>query len=351
MPRQRPSAWMLFSFFSLVSYSLGAAPPSSPAPAAAPAPASRYQETLSAAKALVASPEAGKRIGDLADSLSPQEALVLLAELAPAVSDPGQSKALLQRAGRLALLLGSYAQAADLLEAAAFRQPASRDDSLLLASARCRLAAGDSDKAGDRAAIVARSATSPNLVLGARLVTAWASLLTGEAALAKRAALALLEGPAKAGPASAERREALFILWAASPQAEKAGVAASLLKDYPGSPEAALAENPASANLPYLPHWYLSGALVPSEGPKEDPKPPVPVAEEEASARKFQVGIFSDSQNAADLVAELAKKGIQGRLEKRTVSGKELFAVIVEGESNATILRLKDAGYEAWPLF
>jgi hypothetical protein len=50
-------------------------------------------------------------------------------------------------------------------------------------------------------------------------------------------------------------------------------------------------------------------------------------------------------------VAELGKKGIAARVEKRLVGGRELFAVIVEGEPGATVLKLKDAGYEAWPLF
>lgn len=345
---------------------------------ASPGPGARLAEALASAKALLASPEAAARIGALADSLEPQDGLALITAVGPSVSDPGQSKALLQRGGRLALLLGSYAPAAELLEAAAFRLPASRDDALLLASARCRLAAGDSEKALDRASIVARSGVNPGLILGARLVTAWANLLKGEVPEARKLAQAILEGPGKALGASSERREGLFVLWAASAPAERPGLAASLGREYPGSPEAALVQGPGSATLLPLPHWYLSGVLVsqeasppkaqtspapsqpsalpaapaPAPGPSPGPQAsPGPAAGEDSALRRFQVGIFADAQNAALLVAELAKKSLVGKLEKRNAGGRELFAVIVEGEAGATILRLKDAGYEAWPLF
>ncbi len=346
----------------LVLGPLGAAP-------ASPGPGASLAEALASAKALLASPEAAAKIGALADRLEPQDSLALISAVAPSVSDPGQAKALLQRGGRLALLLGSYASAAELLEAAAFRLPASRDDALLLASARCRLAAGESEKALDRASIVSRSGLNPGLVLGARLVIAWASLLKGEAPEARKLAQAILEGPSKASGASPERREALFVLWAASAPAERTGLAASLGREYPGSPEAALVQVPGSATLMPLPHWYLSGVLASQEAPlpKAQPSPapapalpaapgapasdPGPAAGEDSSMGRYQVGIFSDAQNAAFLVAELAKKSLVGKVEKRVVGGRELFAVIVEGESSATVLRLKDAGYEAWPLF
>ena len=350
--------------------------PLAAAPSSSPAPGARLAEALASAKSLVASPDAAKKIGALADGLPPLDSLALLSEVSGLVQDPQQAKALLLRGGRLALLLGSYSTAAELLEAAAFCLPASRDDALLLSSARCRLAAGESDKAGDRAAIVARSGTSPSLVLGARLIGAWASLLKGDAPEARKLAAALLEGQAKAPGASAERREALFILWVASDPGERPGPAALLAKEYPASPEASLARTPSMASLLPLPHWYLSGVLSGSDdlsgeaaGPSApapvavqplapSPEPPAkaqpvpsPAAGEDSGQGKFQVGIFSGTQNASLLVAELGKKGIAARVEKRLVGGRELFAVIVEGEPGATVLKLKDAGYEAWPLF
>jgi cell division septation protein DedD len=65
---------------------------------------------------------------------------------------------------------------------------------------------------------------------------------------------------------------------------------------------------------------------------------------------RFQLGIFAKKDNADALVAELGKKGFVARVEKRAVSGQALLAVVVEGGQDLGS-RLKNAGYEAWPLF
>jgi cell division septation protein DedD len=303
------------------------------------------------------------------------------------VGDPEGAKGLFARGGRLAILLGAYDVAADLLEAAAFKLPAARDDALLLRSARCRLASGDIDKAVDRAEIVLHSAAAPDLLLQARLVEAWAALLGGDM---KKAGDTASDIVGKAPVKSDSRREARFIAWMAASGTAKGGAAAALIAEYPSSPEAAIASKAAvgggkasangadaSAWAELLPatHWYLSGLVstnpspaspvpvsapsvpatpvtpLPAASSPATPTPASPADSQAATTRRFQVGIFADAQNAADLISELAKKGFAARSEKRKVGTRDLIAVIVEGDPSTTSLKLKDSGYESYPLF
>ena len=310
------------------------------------------------------------RLTSLADALPPFDAVALLKEFAPKISDGDVSKALLTRAGRLAILVGAYDTAADVLEAAAFRLPTARDDALLLLSARCRLAAGEADKAGDRAAIVLRSTGDLPTATDARLVAAWSALVGGDP-LAASASARMIEAtalPKDSAVGGAAEREALFIVWAAAPAADRDKAAAALARAFPDSPEASIAASygqasPARAwvDLSPLPLWYLGGVLAPEKASPEKAKeaasspavlpPPADTGAPSAEFHRFQIGIFSDPNNATLLVAELMKKGFTAKTEKRKVRGRDLLAVIVEGDPATTVLKLKDAGYEAYPLF
>lgn len=328
------------------------------------------------ASELIGNGDAALKLNAIVDGLSPQDGLALLSEFAASVSDPLASKALLLRGGQLALLLGVFDEAASLLESAATRIGSSRDDALLLVSARSNLAAGLSEKARELAALVLSSG-SQDLSAEARLVSAWSLLLDGDSP----GALAMIGSPSGSQGRLEPDCETLFLTWVASPDSQRPVAAAALCKAFPMSPEAAIAgasDHPRGASpwaeLETLPHWYLRGLLNGASNPNPEaapPKPPPasqpPVPQPPASAgqgngavvkppsspeiRRFQVGIFADAKNASLLMAELAKKGFTAKIEKRRVGGKDLFAVVVEGEAESTILRLKDSGYETYPLF
>jgi cell division septation protein DedD len=328
--------------------------------------------------------DASSSLSSLADGLAPADALSLLAEFAPGLADPASSKALLERAGRLAILLGDQDAAGDLLEAAALRLPNGRDDGLLLLSARCRLACGDFDKAAERASLVLRATLD-------RLVSAWAFLFRGDRQDA-RAAVSIQD---PSGPSL----EALFIAWASSPDADRPAAAAALVKAFPESAESSIVQSLAGkesagassspragsawAELSPLPQFYLSGVLAadgqaslsapeaakPAQAPSKQAAPAAPEPTKAAhpaapaasgqgqtsgsapdQMQRYQIGIFSDPENAADLVAELSRKGFKAKTEKRTVKGRDLLSVVVEGDPATILLKLKDAGYEAYQL-
>jgi hypothetical protein len=413
-PANRLASALVLALLGSAAFAQAAAPGPSSGAGTTAASGAAVQDLAAARKAATAAlgkADFASVLSALADGLPPQDAIALISEYGPKVADGQASKGLLVRAGQLAVLLGDFGSAADLLESAAFRLAGARDDSLILESARCRLAAGDSEKAVDRASLVGKAAASPALMLEAGIVSIWAALIDGDAATASASAAKLLPS---APAASASARELRFILWVAAPASERAARAAELAKAFPDSVEASIAASQgkagasgsaAPAGLLPLPHWYLSGLLGGASASSSSPAPapaapaaaspaatvpataspsaaptaaaqaqppattapqPLPAATtapppaptgaaataaSPAALARYQIGIFSDPRNADLLVAELAKKGFSAKAEKRSVGGRELVAVIVEGEADSILLRLKDAGYEAYPLF
>ena len=351
-----------------------------------------------------------------ADALEPLSSALLRAEFAAFVADPAASRELSVQAARLFLILGRYEESAASFEAAARRFPEKRDDALLLLAARCRLAWGDATNAGELAALVLLGGVNETAKLSARLIAAWVALMGGKPEEARiLAASVLAASVAKSSldthqpgefSVSALRREALFLVWAASSEEARKAAAKDLRAEFPESAEAAIAGAPTAdqvaARLPPLPHWYLSGiaarpasalpkpgsivagtlpstappnaaqspthnapaafpsadvstAPLPSSAPAAQGTPTSPVIRQgtDKGAVRFQVGVFSKAENAERLVAELKKKDIQASVEKKSAKVGELFAVLVDGgkDPDATRLRLKDSGYEAYPIF
>ncbi len=309
--------------------------------------------------------------------------------------------ALLVKAADLDLLTGLFGDAAERYEAAAgLARPSPGGQGsavLLLRAARCRVAAGDSEKAQALAASVIAAGSDASLSAAARLVAAWALAMQDRLPDAAAIAAPVAASP-KAGPGSLSpeyRREARFILWLCAPSSAKAESAALLAAEFPGSPEALIASGAASA--PPLPHWYLGGlglsqqARKPSSpSPSAPPAAQAPIAPASASApaagpaspsaaaaaaqaaaapaapqaaslpsargKRLQVGYFSKEDNAQALKEELASKGFTALVETRmraAGAGKaeeKRWIVAVEGGKDIakTQQSLKDAGYESY---
>ena len=391
---------------------------------ASPPIAGSFDSAKAALLQVLAAKDFEARLEASVAALSPPEAAALDEFFAPRVSSPAMAIRLYTRASSLRLLLGDFASAAKDSESVAAvlergfapeaaglaggdgqaGNPGSGGGAGELVVARLRaarlwLAAGETELASRLAALVITSTKDAFVVDEARLVAAWASLLSGS----KASALALagdIADPAKASsPVTRSttgddrreelRREAVFLLWAGSDAQGREVEARRLAADWPGSPEAAITQDSPTITLMALPHWYLGGmALLPESRPPEassdagplpgaEPLPGAgPTAGSEAvsgsspeaggvkatrggaglplpsQAALYQVGVFSSRDHAQSLVDELRKKGFVARIEVRQVGNQALLAVVLSQKDNKDRLgeRLKDAGYEAWLL-
>ena len=361
-----------------------AAPAPSSAPVAAPALAPRSESLAAARKDLASVPASGLavRLAALTTTLSPADAVDLIDENVDKVPIPAERAKLCETAAELYLLLGDFLDAAASYRRASAQSPAG-DPAALLRAARCEIAAGENDRARELAAAVLRASPGGAFAVQARLVDAWALFFAGETGEANAAAQAV-----DTAPSTAERKEARFLVWVSSSPRAKAAAAAQLGKEFPDSPEALM----AAGDLPFapLPHWYLGrnlpeGAVGDSSGPAAPapasraaptapaPSPPAvsappppgaagkaelpphPIDGAHADSR-LQVGYFSVESNARNFAAELSAKGFRAGIDVRkpapgSVEGTR-WILYVEGgaDPDTARIRLKDAGYESYPM-
>ena len=148
-----------------------------------------------------------------------------------------------------------------------------------------------------------------------------------------------------------------------------------LSAEYPLSPEAKIASGDLSSAP--TPLWLLfpgrnnvslSGASVqnpsiqnPSiQSTSGSSPPPIQTGNLQASpassvklpVRVLQTGLFSSEENAAAMVERLMKAGFESGIYRRQVNGKDFWAAGVSfgADMNATILKLKNAGFESFPV-
>jgi hypothetical protein len=346
------------------------------APAATPTAVEQPAPTLAEARAKAGAAR-GAALAPTLDALSaalpPRDALSLLVEYLPNVSVPAERSALALRAGDLSLLLGLYQEAASRYEEASSYSKGGREGALLLRAARARLAAGEADRAADLASIVLLSSSGdPALSASARLVGAWA-LAAQDRASEARAMAQAIAGQSPASGVSAEiKREALFICWAVSEAEDKSAAASRLASEFPGSAEALVASGAMSTAA--VPHWYIGPLALsrfsppPSASPKNeasavestaaDDGPSAAVAQADRPTR-YQVGYYSKQENAKSVMEKLISLGFAATLETRPQVRAKVgddgrrWAVVVEAgkDPERTQARLKDAGYESYPLF
>ncbi len=252
---------------------------------------------------------------------------------------------------------GRVAAAATYYHDAAFADPAARDDSLLLDSARCLMATGDVEGADSIVRAVTLTSFDDGTLNRARAYAAWINLNQGERAPALDAIRSLAGNPRfKAwGPAL------YFTLWwAEGDQAARKAV----LSDWPNSPEAAVLNGKMGLSAGTF--WYLmprnevkvaefaaSGSAVPSvPGPAAVKAPSPAESAESPKAEKSwqQTGFFKNREYADDLAAALKKAGFMPEIrEEKRPSGTVYFAVLVPENAEGTVAaRLKNAGFESY---
>jgi len=264
---------------------------------------------------------------------------------------------------RLYHLAGDIGRAGDLwLEAAALGGAGGR---VFLESLRFLIARGEFDQAGElalRGEVTLEGSLQREVVYLGALARAiktgdWRGLI-----------------PLAGDPAFGEHRAPLYYaLWQISGDDAWKD---RLLWELPASPEAKIAGTGLIAGT--LPHWVLfpgrdSIALAPPPDPAEgsvdpalppstpgefaapvlSPSPPgeSPLQASPAKVPLLQVGFFRSEANARAMVERLGKAGFSGEMSLRGEG--DSWAVLVPGGEvvSETILRLKDAGFEVFPLW
>lgn len=268
--------------------------------------------------------------------------LWLLEMLAAKASAADQKKILVTQRASMLELAGRYGDAAAVWESAVTMIPGKSDSGALLSAAACRLASGDIDGASGLVTALSFTPAEAETRALADVLAGWVALSRGDR---QRAAAAARAGSDSASPRVAIG--ALFLGVAATDGADRDAFRGMLSRRYP-----ALTDEAAVSSLSLLTaSTMVSAVATPAIVPVAPPVAP-PTVDDDASAavNYYQVGAFKDQANARALAQKLEKLGLV--VSYRLRSKKDLYVVFVEtgADTSATILRLKDAGYEAWPL-
>jgi len=268
-------------------------------------------------------------------------------------------------------LAGQSESAALAWSEAAFAEPARRDDMALIESARCLTAVGETDRALADIRTVLLTGRDPLALKKARL---WAGYIAAFSGVSDAASL--LSTFAADPDYTDERPAILFVGNRVLGRAEDASI---LRKDYPTTPEARILAAVAKkrVDVALTPQWLFADArpvlkpetpvpelvgiqqATPITPPSADipsgqAKPPAPVpASAESSAKSLQVGLFKSEQNAQNLAERLEAKKFVSTVSKRTVGETIYWVVTVDPGASVRdmTMKLKDAGFESFPLF
>jgi tetratricopeptide (TPR) repeat protein len=291
---------------------------------------------------------------------------------------PAEKSAAYRELAQLLELSGNYEGAARAWNEASLAP--SRDYAALLRSGACYAAVGEFDKAGQAVnAVFKNTVNLPNsdLPVKARLLMAQLlALRLGEIDELR----SLIAEPAFA----AHKPAIYYTIWRVSGDAS---YKTRLLNEFPQSPEALAAKDGTAVSSASTPLWILGGASAvasssvaparqaqtqpsaaqtpaaqapaaqPAVQPATPPQQPAaqtpPAASGTAAPAMLQTGLFSREANAKALADRLRDAGFSPIITTKTVNGAQYWAVGVSGEGdyNAAIMRLKDKGFEAFPVF
>jgi hypothetical protein len=265
----------------------------------------------------------------------------------PALS-PAERRGNLIRRARLLTLAGNIEGAAQSWTDAAFAEPGKRDDGSLLAGARCLMALGEFDQAEAHVRTILLTGMEKLSLAGARFLNAQIEAFKSGGAAALEALTA--------NPDYADIRPALwYTLWRIS-GAES--YKQRLLEDYPASPEAGILRG--ALGSPALALWLLfpgrgdaSLSAPRAAGPDREEAAAAAGTTEAAPAGMLQTGLFSGEENARAMAERLRNAGFSPVIRPRRVNDKDYWAVGVPPgqDMQQTIMRLKDAGFESFPVF
>ncbi|GHV75662.1 hypothetical protein AGMMS49942_04830 [Spirochaetia bacterium] len=265
------------------------------------------------------------------------------------------------RMAGLYMLSGNIDTAARAWREAALADPENRDDRCFLESALCYLTLGEFDAAADALKGILAGGRDTAAIRDAHYTAALIEAFRGGGA----GALYALLGK----PEFQEYRPAIYYtFWRLFGDG---AYKAQILSEFPKSPEAgivkneeaiAVSSNTAGNNAARVsalirPLWFFypgrGNVTIGASVRSASPVPVAATASTSAGPGVLQTGIFNREENARAMAARLASRGFTADVSQKPVNGVTHWTVTVPAGENAnqTMLKLKDAGFESFPVF
>ena len=249
---------------------------------------------------------------------------------------------------RLRQFAGNIESAAEAWALAANAREGNRDDEAYIEMAQCLIAMGEWGRASTAIKTMLTS-VNPQIRLKARYLDAQLAVLGSKSGDYSALTTLLTDNEF-----AENRAQILYFLWKVSENQE---YRTRLLREFGGSPEALIAATSPDAKINPSPTalWLLfpGRESLTIEAPTGILPETTTVAESAGGAVMLQVGLYSGEANAKAMEERLKAKGFTATIVERMVNGTKFWAVGTPAGSdyNNAIIRLKDAGFESFPVF
>ena len=262
----------------------------------------------------------------------------------------------------------SYAKAAAIAAGDAEGMPKKSSERLVIDAVRCALCSGEGELALQYLNSAVRNSKSVEIQAEVRLYEQWAILINAENAIDIEEPLSVLETYSNLSSMKSVRQSILLTLWYVTGEKK---FAETLVKDYPSSMETAVATGKAFV-MP-SPFWYFVPRKKISETVSMPAKKTAASSESVSESQtgktqnetsiatdmhiekplKQQLGLFRDERNAKNFADRVCQKGFDCKIQSETrASGTVYYIVTVDENEDGTMgLRLKDAGFECYPVY
>lgn len=265
----------------------------------------------------------------------------------------------------------SYAQAAGIAAGDAAGMQKVSSEQLVLNAVRASLCSGDYETADRYLNSAVRSSKDEKILAYINLYAQWSALCKAQSVDETADSVSLLKAYSTMDSMKWVKPAVLLTLWYVSGESSYAD---ALKKEFPSSMECGVIDG--KVQLMSVPFWYFvpHKAVVESTVPEvEDTLPATTIDSVGGDASKSsdtaaksnegdsndtgkitreQCGLFREEANAKALVSQLKAKGFEAKIttEKRA-SGTTYYIVVVDENKDGTVgLKLRDAGFECYPV-
>ncbi len=231
-------------------------------------------------------------------------------------------------------------------------------EQLVLNAVRTALCAGEYDTADTYLNSAVRSSKNETVKAYVNLYSVWSSLCKAGEIKDTEESIALLNAYKGMPSMACVKPSVLLTLWYLTDKKEYSD---ALKKEFPLSPECAVVKG--EAFIMSVPFWYFVPRMEHSNveeyaepsvkaGTSSSPLESKEQKEMALKVKRQQLGLFKSEENSKALIERLKAKGFSAYFytEKRA-SGTTYYIVVVDENKEGTMgLKLKDAGFESYPV-
>lgn len=261
----------------------------------------------------------------------------------------------------------SYAQAAGIAAGDADGMQKVSSEQLVIDAVRASLCAGDSETADRYLNSAVRSSKDDAIIAYVNLYAQWSALCKAQSPEETKDAVALLKAYSGMDSMRVVKPAVLLTLWY---MCGDDTYGEQLKKEFPNSPETGIVKG--KTQIMSVPFWYFVPHVGTSpdaeetteeillaekdDGASADNKTSVgttvPTTDKGEKITREQCGLFRERSNADALVAQLKKKNFDAKITTETrASGTTYYIVVVDENKEGTVgLKLRDAGFECYPV-